>query len=395
MIRQSWEQQLSDRLSGIMEQGLERNLLPLETFGGAHIAYKGQEYLNLASNDYLGLATDRKLLESFYRTLNQDTLLDQFSPGATASRLMSGNHPVHEALENRLSALYATGRALIFNSGYHANIGLLPALAGKNDLILADKLCHASLIDGMRLSRARVIRYPHLAYGQLAEILAQQRENFNQVFIVTESIFSMDGDIADLQQILRLKQAYQAILYVDEAHAVGIRGQKGLGCAEEQEVLDQVDLLMGAFGKAYGCQGAFVISSPLTRKYLINTARSFIFTTGLPPVSLSWLLFLLDRIPDMLQRRQMVQKRADELRNALSTHGIITGGTTHIVPVMIGDAAKAMQVANRLRVEGFWINAVRPPTVPSGTARLRLSITAAMKKEDLAPLPGLIARELR
>ena len=390
----SFEQQLEKKLDRIREQGLERKIMPLQMLGGAGVMHGGQEYLNLASNDYLGLATNLDLIATFYDGLTAENLLNSYGPGSTASRLMTGNHPINMELENRLSALYAPAQALIFNSGYHANVGLLPALTGKDDLILVDKLCHASLIDGMRLSRATVIRYPHLDYDRLEAILADKRKEYRQVFVVTESVFSMDGDMADLRQLVRLKQQHQTVLYVDEAHAVGVRGRQGLGLAGEQQVLDQIDLLVGTFGKAYGCQGAFVICSQLICDYLLNTARSFIFTTGLPPVSLAWLLFVLEKLPTMEMERRHVQDLSDWLRQELSAQGLVTGGVTNIVPVMVGDAEQAVLVAERLRSDGFWISAVRPPTVPAGTARLRLSLTAAMSRDNLAPLPELIAQAL-
>jgi len=390
----SFAQQLEKRLERIRQKGLERKIMPLQLLEGAKVLYNGQEYLNLASNDYLGLATNHDLITDFYDGLTADNLLENFGPGSTASRLMTGNHPVNMALENQLSGLYTPAHALIFNSGYHANVGLLPVLAGKDDLIFADKLCHASLIDGMRLSRATVVRYSHLDYDRLEALLADKRNDYQQVFVVTESVFSMDGDLADLRHLVRLKQRYQAVLYVDEAHAVGVRGRQGLGLAAEQQVLDQIDLLVGTFGKAYGSQGAFVICSQLICDYLLNTARSFIFTTGLPPVSLSWLVFILEKLPLMEKERQHVQDLSDWFRQSLSAQGLLTGGSTNIVPVMVGDAGQAVQVAERLRSKGFWINAVRPPTVPAGTARLRLSLTAAMSRDVLAPLPELIAQAL-
>lgn len=389
-----FEQQLSAQLERIRKQGLARRAVPLQMAGGARVLHETKEYLNLASNDYLGLAANRELVAAFYEDLGPETLLDRFGPGSTASRLMTGTHEVNMELETRLSELYGWGRALVFNSGYHANVGLLPALAGREDLILADKLCHASLIDGMRLSRATVIRYPHLDYDRLASILTEKRNKYRQVFIVTESVFSMDGDLADLGRLVELKDKHQAVLYVDEAHSVGLRGPYGKGLAEEQEVLDQVDLLIGTFGKAWGGQGAFVLCSPLTCEYLLNTVRPFIFTTGLPPVTLAWLLFVAERIPTMDRERRQVRELSDHLRRELTEQGLVTGGRSNIVPVLIGDADRAVRVAEKLRKHGFWVNAVRPPTVPAGTARLRLSITAAMKRSDLVPLPGLITETL-
>ena len=388
------EKRLADRLVKIRQSGLERRLVELCPLAGSRVAYRGREYLNLASNDYLGLAGNRQLAAAFYRQLDPDNLPARFAPGATASRLMTGNRSINRQLEEELARLYSPATALVFNSGYHANIGILPALAQKGDLILADKLCHASLIDGMRLSRAKVIRYPHLDYGRLNTLLAAEREKYGQVFIVTESIFSMDGDAADLVRLAQIKEEYRAVLYVDEAHAVGIRGKKGRGLAEEQGVRTKVDLLVGTFGKAWAGQGAFVICSGIVRDYLINTARSLIFTTGLPPVSLAWLLFILPKIAAMDKERLYVGEIAKDLRQNLMQHGLETRGNSNIVPVLIGDADRAVQVAEDLREHGFWITAVRPPTVPAGTSRLRLSLTAAMRKEDLAPLPKLIAEAM-
>lgn len=389
-----FEEELQSRLVKIDEMGLLRKLNPAEKRGGRFIrsgGKNGKTCLNLASNDYLGLSSDYDFVRSFYRHKEADNLLDCFGPGAMASRLMTGNHPVYQMFEERLSALYRQKSALIFNSGYHLNIGVLPALAGRNDLILADRLCHASLIDGMRLSRASFIRFPHCDYEKLRNLLAEKRRDFDQIFIVTESVFSMDGDVADLRVLAELKKQYQAVLYVDDAHGVGVCGQTGLGVAEEQGVLDVVDLLAGTFGKAWGGQGAFLISAPVVREYLVNTARSFIFTTGLPPVSLSWLLFVAGFLAGMEKKRKTLRELAGWLRVELKNCDLVTSGSSNIIPVMIGDADKAIRVADLLRARGFWVNAVREPTVPPKTARLRISLTASMSKNDLAPLPGIIA----
>jgi 8-amino-7-oxononanoate synthase len=297
-------------------------------------------------------------------------------------------------LEEQLRALYQAEAALAFNSGYHINIGILPALSGKQDLILADKLCHASLIDGMRLSRAKVIRYPHLDYQAIEQVLTKDRERYRQVFIVTESIFSMDGDTADLAELVRIKDRFRAALYVDEAHGVGIRGRSGCGLAEEQGVHRQIEILTGTFGKAYGGQGAFVVGSQLLIDYLLNTARSQIFSTGLPPVSVHWLCFVLRRIPQMQAQRAKVDEMAARFRDALRAAGLRTDGSSNIVPVMVGDSARAVAAAERVCEAGYWVKAVRPPTVPVGTSRLRLSLNAAMDWEQLAPLPAIIKASL-
>ena len=376
------------------EQGLLRKVLPIQPADQGRIQVAGKCYLNLAGNDYLGHAGNRNLVEEFYSGLEPDNCLELYRPGSGASRLMTGNHDQYRLLEESLAEFYATDKTLIFNSGYHINIGLLPALAEKGDLVLADKLCHASLIDGMRLSRARVIRYPHLDYNRVEELLKKNRDQYKTIFLVTESIFSMDGDCADLSVLVRLKEQYGAVLYVDEAHAVGVRGQRGLGIAEEQGVMDRIDLLVGTFGKAWAGQGAFVACSETVYDYLVNTARSLIFTTALPPVNIHWLNFLLPGIKKMTAEREHLLRLGRRLRNALQEQGLDTAGDSQIVPVMIGNSAKAVAVAEQLRQHGFWINAVRPPTVPQGTSRLRLSVTAAMDQQQLAPLPRLIAEAL-
>jgi 8-amino-7-oxononanoate synthase len=387
-------QQLREQLDAINQQGQLRHLAPVAHLDQGRIDIGGRQYLNLAGNDYLGLAANRELLRAFFNEQTDGNLLERYGLGSTASRLMTGNTLPYVQLEEQLRALYQAEAALAFNSGYHINIGILPALSGKQDLILADKLCHASLIDGMRLSRAKVIRYPHLDYQAIEQVLTKDRERYRQVFIVTESIFSMDGDTADLAELVRIKDRFRAALYVDEAHGVGIRGRSGCGLAEEQGVHRQIEILTGTFGKAYGGQGAFVVGSQLLIDYLLNTARSQIFSTGLPPVSVHWLCFVLRRIPQMQAQRAKVDEMAARFRDALRAAGLRTDGSSNIVPVMVGDSARAVAAAERVCEAGYWVKAVRPPTVPVGTSRLRLSLNAAMDWEQLAPLPAIIKASL-
>ncbi|WP_028317134.1 aminotransferase class I/II-fold pyridoxal phosphate-dependent enzyme [Desulfobulbus elongatus] len=389
-----FKRQLAEQLAEIDRQGQRRELVPVTHLDRGRIEIDGRRYLNLAGNDYLGLAANRELLAHFYGQQNEDNLLAGYGLGSTASRLMTGNTRPYAELEQELSALYDTEAALVFNSGYHLNVGILPALAGKQDLILADKLCHASLIDGMRLSLAKVVRHPHLDYQAIERILSKDRDRFRQVFLVTESIFSMDGDAADLAELVRLKDRFSAVLYVDEAHGVGIRGDSGCGLAEEQGVRPAIEILTGTFGKAYGGQGAFVVGSRLLIGTLLNTARPQIFSTGLPPVSVHWLTAVLRRIPQMGPERAKVAELARRLRQGLREVGLETLGSSNIVPVMIGDAARAVAAAERVCAAGYWVKAVRPPTVPAGTSRLRLSLNAAMDWEQLAPLPALIRAAL-
>ena len=273
--------------------------MPLAQLSSGRIDVSGKTYLNLSGNDYLGLASNRELIAEFYSQLKPASLLEQFGPGSSASRLMTGNSHLYEQLEEKLAGLYGSQRALVFNSGYHCNTGILPALAEKGDLIVADKLCHASLIDGMRLSRAESIRYRHLDYDHLESILEEKRTRYNRVFVVSESVFSMDGDLADLRRLVNLKEQFNCVLYLDEAHAIGVYGSKGLGLAEQEGLIEDIDILLGTFGKALAGLGGFIACSDAVADYLVNRARPFIYSTGLPPVCLNWLLFVLDRVPAM------------------------------------------------------------------------------------------------
>ncbi len=386
---------LADKLQKIINQGQHRHVTPLQHCGRGCVNIKGTSYLNLAGNDYLGIATNEALHEEFFSRKSTENLLKCYGMGSTASRLMTGNTLPYNELEQKLSQLYGSEATLIFNSGYHLNIGILPAITDKNDLILADKLCHASLIDGIRLARGKMIRYPHLDYEAIETILKKERKNYKQIYIVTESIFSMDGDEADLARLVDIKNRWDAALYVDDAHGVGIRGNNGCGLAEEQGVADQIELLTGTCGKAYGAQGAFIICTKKTADYLLNTARSQIFTTGLPPINVHWLCFVLEKIPTMTAQRKKVATLSEQLRQELLANGLNTFGTSNIVPVMIGNAAQAVEVAEQTCSQGFWVKAVRPPTVPPNTSRLRLSINASMNWNQLQPLPGIIAQALR
>ena len=270
----------------------------------------------------------------------------------------------------------------MLNSGYHANIGILPALAGKRDLIVADKLVHASIIDGLRLSEAEMLRFRHLDYEHLREILFNHREEYDNVFIVTESIFSMDGDVADLQELCDLKREYDTFLYVDEARAVGVRGTNGLGCCEEQVCIDDIDFIVGTFGKAFASYGAFVVCDEMFREVLVNTQRSLIFTTALPPVNVAWTRFILNRMPDFYSYRMKLSGIAEQLRTTLANRGFETRGDSHIVPFLCGSNENSVYMSELFQDNGFFVLPVRYPTVPKNEARIRFSLNAAIPEED-------------
>jgi 8-amino-7-oxononanoate synthase len=278
--------------------------------------------------------------------------------------------------------MYGKEESLVLASGYHANIGILPALAGKRDLIIADKLVHASLIDGMRLGDAEMTRYRHLDYDHLREILFKSREQYENIFIVSESIFSMDGDVANLQELCDIKREYDAFLYIDEAHAVGTRGTNGLGCCEEQGCIADIDFIVGTFGKAFASLGAFVTCDALFKEFLVNTQRSLIFSTALPPLVVAWTRFVLNRMPALFPDRLRLATVADRLRETLVARGFESGGASHIVPCRCGSNENSVYLSSQFRDHGFFVLPIRYPTVPKNEARLRFSLNAAIPDED-------------
>jgi len=293
-------------------------------------------------------------------------------------------------LENTISSKYNGRDALVFNSGYHANIGILPSIAGKGDLILSDKLNHASIIDGILLSKADFIRYKHLDYENLISILEKKRSQYNDIFIVSESVFSMDGDIVDLNKLIEIKKKFNAYVYIDEAHAVGVFGANGLGICEEQNAINDIDLIMGTFGKALASVGAFCITHKYLKDYLINKMRSFIFTTALPPVVINWNNYIFEKLKSFESKRVYLKDLAKKFRDEIAKYKLETKGSTHIMPIIIKDNKKTLAIADELQKEGYLIFAIRPPTVPINQARLRISLSSDMEWEDIKNIPKII-----
>ncbi|WP_372751045.1 aminotransferase class I/II-fold pyridoxal phosphate-dependent enzyme [Labilibaculum sp.] len=337
----------------------------------------GDYKVNLSSNDYLGVSK-----KNIPRPKG-------INFGSGSSRLLTGNFKEYEQLEVELENLYGSS-ALFFNSGYHANIGILPALTGKNDLILSDKLNHASIIDGIRLTNADYISFKHVDYDHLIDILEEKRNDYDQIFIVSESIFSMDGDQADLGKLIEIKKRFDCFLYIDEAHALGVRGLKGLGLSEEKKCLADIDLLVGTFGKSMNSIGAYVICNSIIKEFLINKMRSLIFTTALPPIVVSWNHIMLRTIVKMRLEREHLHSISNQLRSEFKKHNINIIGDSNIIPVIVGDSQKCVNLAEFLQKKGFLVFPIRPPAVPKDSARLRLSICAHMDWEDIKDLPILI-----
>lgn len=348
-----------------------RNLKNFEKKDEKYIYYKGKKLLNLSSNNYLNIADNQAITQEFL-----DNFGNRYSFGSASARLLTGTLPVYQELEELLSSLYGKESALLYNSGYHANVGISSALNQKGDVIFSDKLNHASIIDGMRLSDGKFFRFPHNDMHALEKLLERERKNFNNAFIITESVFSMDGDIEDLKKIVELKKKYNCIMIIDEAHAFGVFGEKGLGVAEELGIIDDVDLLVGTFGKAIGSMGAFVTGSKTMIDFLINKSRSFIFSTALPPINIAFSKWIIET-----QISKTAQKRKNMLNLAKKF-----GSQSHIIPVVIGENKDTVDLCEVLFHNGYFTLPIRPPTVPVGTSRLRLSLTADIREDELQTL---------
>lgn len=348
-----------------------RNLKNFEKKDEKYIYYKGKKLLNLSSNNYLNIADNQAITQEFL-----DNVGNRYSFGSASARLLTGTLPVYQELEELLSSLYGKESALLYNSGYHANVGISSALNQKGDVVFSDKLNHASIIDGMRLSEGKFFRFPHNDMHALEKLLERERKNFNNAFIITESVFSMDGDIEDLKKIVELKKKYNCIMIIDEAHAFGVFGEKGLGVAEELGIIDDVDLLVGTFGKAIGSMGAFVTGSKTMIDFLINKSRSFIFSTALSPINIAFSKWIIEtQIPKTAQKRKNMLNLAKKF-----------GSQSHIIPVVIGENKDTVDLCEVLFHNGYFTLPIRPPTVPVGTSRLRLSLTADIREEELQTL---------
>ena len=378
----------AEQLDQLRQQGNFRQFRSNQQQGKT-IEIQQQQMLNLSSNDYLGLASDLRLREQFFdETPNAQRLMS-----ASSSRLLTGNFPAYEQLEATLTQLFHGRAALLFNSGYHMNIGILPALADAKTLILADKLVHASMIDGIRLSSAKYLRYRHNDLAHLQQLLMQYHadDNYERIIVVTESIFSMDGDETDLAALVALKQHFaKVMLYVDEAHAIGVRGQQGLGCAEQYGVIDAIDFLVGTFGKAVASVGGYLICDPIIRDYLINRMRPLIFSTAQPPICMAWTQFMLNQIVHMQTQRQHLAALSLYMQQGIQAKGFTCPSTSQIVPVIIGDSTATVSKARQLQTAGFYVMPVRPPTVPQGSSRLRICLNTQFETADLTQLLDLL-----
>jgi 8-amino-7-oxononanoate synthase len=368
-----------EQLQALRTRSLDRHLREICGAQGPEIEIGGRRLVNFSSNDYLGLANDPRLREAAIAAIGG------FGVGAGASRLISGTQSPHLCLERALAKWKGTEAALCFSSGYAAALGTIPALVTKNDVVLLDKLCHASLIDGARLSGAILRVFPHNHLGKLESHLEWARREWpgKRILIVTESVFSMDGDCAPLRELVELKKRFDALLMLDEAHAVGVIGANGRGLAAVENLSDDVDIQMGTLSKGLGASGGYICGSRDLVEWLINRARSFIYSTAPPPAIAAAALASVNFLssPEGEERRRLLWERINLIRELLSLRC-----SSAISPWIVGDEQAALDLASALQSEGFLVPAIRYPTVAKGAARLRITVTAAHEETQIRAL---------
>ena len=379
---------LNDQLGAELDQaraeGLYRSLRTVDSAQGPRIVLDGREFLNFSSNDYLGLANDPLLKRA------AADAIAKYGVGAGASRLVCGNLRPYEELERKLATFKGKEAAIVFSSGYAGNVGTITALIGQGDVVILDKLDHASIIDGARQSGATIRVYPHKNLKKLGGILGQC-DGFRRKLIITETVFSMDGDLAPLAEIVALKEAHGAWLMIDEAHATGLYAKNRRGLAEAAGVEDKIDITLGTLSKALGCAGGFVVGSQTLIDFLRNRARSLIYSTALPPAVCAAAAAAVDFVmsAEGHQRRDQLWRNVSELKNGLAGLGVQNESRSPIIPIIIGDENAAVEASHNLYERGIFVPAIRFPTVPKGKARLRVTVTAGHSSGDIKTFLGV------
>lgn len=378
---------IAEELELLQSRGVFRSTRLISGSQSNRVVLEGRELLMLCSNNYLGLADHPALVKAAI------TATERFGTSSGASRLVSGTMEAHEELEQEVAAFKKTTGALLFNSGYAANTGIIAALMGRGDVIFSDRLNHASIVDGCILSGATFVRYPHNDHEALSKLMLKKRGS-GRCLIVSDGVFSMDGDIAPLRELAGLKARHDALLMVDDAHGCGVLGDEGRGSAECLGVLPDIDIHVGTFGKALGSFGAYAAVSRELRSLLINRARSFIFSTSLPPAvpTASVAALRLVQSEEGASLRKRLHENSRFLRNLLHSYGFSTGASaTQIIPVLCGAPQATMNFSGRLLEEGLFLQGIRPPTVPAGASRLRCTVMATHSTADLEWAAGKIA----
>lgn len=360
-----------------------RSLQSITPLDAVQVLKNGRKLLNFSSNDYLGLSKHPALIAAA-----QDYTA-RYGTGSTASRLVTGTYDIHQQLEEKLAIACGRQAALLFNSGFQANVSLLASLLDARSLVLCDRLVHNSLIQGILASQARFMRYAHNDLAHLEKLLHQAKD-YSRVVIVTETVFSMDGDRSDVSALVDLAQTHNAILYLDDAHALGVLGEVGMGLAAHQT---GADVVVGTFGKAFGAFGAFVTCSHKLKDYFVNCCGGFIYTTALPPAVIGAIAAALELMPTLELERQHLTQSAAYLRTQLNLLGYDTAGSnSQIVPLLVGDEAKTLRLCQGLEESGILAIAIRPPTVAPGTSRIRLALSSQHQQADLDRLVDAIQR---
>jgi glycine C-acetyltransferase/8-amino-7-oxononanoate synthase len=379
--------EIEERLEEIRARGLYRKLRCVSGPQGPRVLLDGRPVLLLCSNNYLGLADHPRVREAAAEAAMR------YGAGAGASRLISGNMTIHRRLEEQLAAFKGAETCLLFGSGFLANAGVVSALAREGDVVFSDALNHASIVDGCRLSRAETFVYDHCDVDHLEWGLRQAEGRGS--LIVTDGVFSMDGDLAPLPEIVELAQRYDARVMVDDAHGTGCVGPDGRGLVARYGLEDEIDVVVGTLGKSLGSYGAYVLCDKAMAKYLINTARTLIFSTALSPPAVAAALAALELLREQPRRVEKLQRNARVLRDALAEQGMpVPGGDTPIVPLIVGDAEAAVAASDRALEQGVFAQAIRPPTVPAGSSRLRLAVMASHTKSELRDAAGVLAAAL-
>jgi len=367
---------IKEELKQIHDKQLFRLLTELETGQSPEVTISGKSYVLFGSNSYLGLSVDPKVVES------AKLALEKYGTGSGGSRLVSGSFDLHRMLEERIARFKNTESSILFSSGYLANIGTISALVGSDDIIYSDELNHASIIDGARLSRSTVKIYKHLDLNHLQELIESDKNTKCRKLIVTDTVFSMDGDLVPLPELVEISEKYGCILMIDEAHATGVLGKRGSGATEHFGVEDRVPVVMGTLSKAVGSLGGYIAGSKELIDFIRNRVRSYIFDTSLPPASLAASITAIDIIENEPQRREHLWNMVKKFKTGIEDSGLrVLPSHSAIIPVLIGDAEPALNFAKMLRENGVFTPAVRPPSVPHGMCRIRVTIMA-MHTED-------------